>query len=341
MRLLLVKTSSLGDVIHALPAVTDAQRACPQIALDWLVEEDYCALPRRHPAVQRVIPVALRRWRRTPLRAILRGEVGAFIRTLRAQPYDFVIDAQGLIKSGVLSTLAHGRRVGYDRLSAREPLASYCYHHRLPVASDQHAIERIRRLFSRTLNYPYPNTPPDYGLPPGSTARTPPFLLLLHGAAWPSKVWPEAHWVRLAQLATSAGYQLRLPWGSEQELRRAKRIIAAAGCGVLLSPMSIADLADEISQASGVVGGDSGLVHLAAALEVPCIALYGPTDPYLTGVRGRYCHTLSDPLDCSPCLSRHCRHPAVEKELPPCLLRIDPQQVWQRLANTMQEKAGY
>ena len=144
MRVLLVKTSSLGDLIHSFPAITDAARALPGIRFDWLVEESFAEVPQWHPAVARVVPVAVRRWRRGWHRAWKSGELRAFRRDLRQQEYDLVLDAQGLLKSALPALLARGPRAGLDRSSAREGLAALFYQRRLPVARGQHAIERVR-----------------------------------------------------------------------------------------------------------------------------------------------------------------------------------------------------
>ena len=164
MRVLLVKTSSLGDLIHSFPALSDAGRAIPGIRFDWLVEEGFAEVPAWHPGVLKVIPIGLRRWRRGWRKAWDSGELGEFARLLRQQRYDLVIDAQGLIKSALPAVLAHGRRAGLDRVSAREPLSALFYQRRYRVARGQHAVERVRQLFAQALAYPLPADPPDYGL---------------------------------------------------------------------------------------------------------------------------------------------------------------------------------
>ncbi|HIQ53746.1 MAG TPA: lipopolysaccharide heptosyltransferase I, partial [Pseudomonas pachastrellae] len=146
MRVLLIKTSSLGDVIHTLPALTDAARAIPGIRFDWVVEEGFAEIPSWHPAVDAVIPVAIRRWRKKPLQAVRSGEWGNFKRRLRETQYDLVIDAQGLLKSAWLTRYARAEVVGLDKSSAREPLAARFYQRRLAVAWGQHAVERTRQL---------------------------------------------------------------------------------------------------------------------------------------------------------------------------------------------------
>ena len=165
MRVLLVKTSSMGDVLHSLPALTDAQQAISGIQFDWVVEEGFAQIPTWHSAVNQVIPVAIRRWRKNWFSAPIRAERAEFRKKLQATHYDAVIDAQGLLKSAFLVTrLAHGDKHGYDRHSIREPLASFFYDHRYAISKQQHAVERIRQLFAKSLGYTCPTQQGDYAI---------------------------------------------------------------------------------------------------------------------------------------------------------------------------------
>ena len=184
MRVLLIKTSSLGDVIHTLPALTDAARAIPGIQFDWVVEEGFAEIPTWHPAVARVIPVALRRWRKNLLQTWKSGEWATFKQRLREGRYDLVIDAQGLLKSALLTRYVNAPVAGLDRASAREPLASHCYDRPYAVAWGQHAVERVRQLFAQALGYSLPQSVGDYGLDRGAMvgeALVEPYVLFLHG----------------------------------------------------------------------------------------------------------------------------------------------------------------
>lgn len=292
MRVLIVKTSSLGDVIHTLPAVTEAKRLRPDIVFDWVVEESFAEIPAWHPAVETVIPVALRRWRRHPLQMLKQGDWGRFRRHLSLQTYDAVIDAQGLIKSAFLSRLVKAPHHGYDRDSIREPLAARAYEHRWPVSWEQHAVQRIRQLFSLALGYALPTGGIDYGLPrtqlaDGADVLPGPSLMFLHGTARPEKEWPETYWVALGREAVNQGYRVRLPWGNDLERERAERIAAAVGEGLqVLPPRTLRELAAELAASRAVVAVDTGLGHLAAALGVPGLSLYGPTDPERIGALG-------------------------------------------------------
>jgi heptosyltransferase-1 len=326
MHVLLIKTSSMGDVIHALPALTDAMRAIPGIRFDWVVEEAFQEIPAWHPAVDRVIPVALRRWRKQPLKALISDEWARFKRALRERQYDLVLDSQGLMKSAWLAQKARGPRVGFDKKSAREPLASWFYQKKLSVSPDQHAITRQRELFGAALGYPVPDSAPDSALSiKWEPDREHPYVFLLHGTSWPSKEWPEENWIELAKLANADGYQVKLTWGNEREKARAERIAAACDATVL-PRMGLGKIAQELAGASRVVGVDSGFAHLAAAIGVPAITLYGATDPIKTRVSGRKQTILVGKAICVPCMVKICFQPRQE-----CWDSVDAKKIWRLL----------
>ena len=289
MRVLLVKTSSLGDVIHTLPALTDAQRAIPGIQFDWVVEEGFAEIPAWHPAVAQVIPVAIRRWRKHPLQTLRSGEWRRFKARLRETRYDLVIDAQGLLKSAWLTRYVKAPVAGFDRDSIREPLASRFYERCYAVPRDQHALERVRQLFAQALGYSIPELIADYGLDRSQLA-TPgeqPYLLFLHGTTWPSKHWPEAYWRQLAERMSEFGWAIRLPWGNAEEKARAERIAQGLPSASVLPRLNLGGVAKVVAGARACVAVDTGLGHLAAALDVPSISLYGPTLPGRVGAYGR------------------------------------------------------
>ncbi|ARU90062.1 lipopolysaccharide heptosyltransferase I [Pseudomonas sp. M30-35] len=289
MRVLLIKTSSLGDVIHTLPALTDAARAIPGIQFDWVVEEGFAEIPTWHPAVAQVIPVAIRRWRKNLLQTLKNGEWSRFKARLRETSYDLVIDAQGLLKSALLTRYVDAPIAGLDRDSAREPIASRFYDRRYSVPRDQHALERVRQLFAQALGYSLPGGMGDYGLDRVAMAgeQGTPYLLFLHGTTWPSKHWPEANWRELAELMSLQGWAVRLPWGNADEKARAERIVSGLPDAQVLPRLNLVAVAKVIAGAQACVAVDTGLGHLAAALDVPSISLYGPTLPGRVGAYGR------------------------------------------------------
>ena len=289
MRVLLIKTSSLGDVVHTLPALTDAQRAIPGIQFDWVVEEGFSEIPAWHPAVAQVIPVAIRRWRKNLWQTLRSGEWRRFKARLRETRYDLVIDAQGLLKSAWLTRYVKAPVAGLDRDSARESLASRFYDRRYAVPRDQHALERVRQLFAQALGYELPQGIGDYGLDRAQLA-TPgeePYLLFLHGTTWPSKHWPEAYWRELAERMSAFGWAIRLPWGNAEEKARAERIAEGIAGASVLPRLNLGGVAKVVAGARACVAVDTGLGHLAAALDVPSISLYGPTLPGRVGAYGR------------------------------------------------------
>jgi len=291
VRVLIIKTSSLGDVVHTLPALTDAAAHFPDIEFDWVVEEGFSQVPSWHARVNRVIPVALRRWRKHPIQARKSGEWAAFKREIGAVNYDAVIDAQGLLKSAVLCRYAKGPRYGLDKNSAREPLASRFYQHKIEVPKGLHAVERTRHLFAAALGYQLPDALGEYQIDRSRLSINPhsgDYLMFFHGTTWVTKHWPEAYWFELAQQLASSGLRILVPWGNDTERQRAEQIAAVGDHVEVLPRSSLSELASIIAGARAVVSVDTGLAHLTAALAVPNITLYGPTDPKLVGSYGAH-----------------------------------------------------
>jgi heptosyltransferase-1 len=338
MRVLVVKTSSLGDVVHTLPALSDARRADPGLQFDWLVEEAFAPIPAWHHAVIQVIPVALRRWRKAPFSRQSRRQWHEFRHRIAAADYDLVIDAQGLLKSAWLARFAQGRRHGLDRDSAREGLAAMTYQVTHHVARGQHAIERVRQLFAAALGYTAPAGAPDYGLFGGDAQPGSRQLVFLHGTSWPSKLWPEVHWQEMIRLAADAGYRVMLPWGNAVELQRARRLAASHDKAEVTEAMDLNDMAGLLTSSDGVVATDTGLGHLAAAFSVPAVSLYGATDARLTGTRGNYQAQLQARFDCAPCLHRQCRYRGESTVQPACYADLPAQRVWQELQGLMNNR---
>jgi heptosyltransferase-1 len=200
------------------------------------------------------------------------------------------------------------------------------------VPRNQHAVQRVRQLFAAALEYELPDTTPDYGIRQRFAGQgRNPYLVFLHGTTWPTKHWPEAYWTELAQLAAGQGLQVRLPWGNEVERQRAERIAAIHEAVDVLPRMSLGELATLIAGASGVVGVDTGLVHLAAALGTPCITLYGATDPGLIGTLGNGQVHMQAQFPCAPCVNKKCSYSGTATVYPACYATINPGKVWLEL----------
>lgn len=291
--ILLVKTSSLGDVLHNLPVASDIARHYPCAQIDWLVEESFAALPGLHPAVRNVIPVAVRRWRGRLLSAAAWREIAAFRNTLAAQHYDVAIDTQGLLKSALLMRGAQGLRCGFDRDSAREPLAASLYQRTFPVATAQHAVERNRQLAAQALGYTLEGQA-DYGIRPSAIARPAwlaeePYAVLLHATSRTDKLWGEANWIALGHHLHEKHIRCILPWGSAAEQARSLRLAAAIPDAIVPPRLNLNEAAALLGGAQAVIGVDTGLAHLAAALGVPSVGIYTATDPALTGLYAGRC----------------------------------------------------
>jgi len=305
MKILIVKMSSMGDIIHTLPAITDAARAIPAIQMDWVVEENFDEIPRWHPAIHRVIPIAIRRWRKSPIQTLRGEEWKNFKAQLQQENYDCIIDAQGLFKSAIVTRMAKGPVSGFDFRSAREPLASFFYQHKFSVARNQHAVERTRLLFAQALCYAMPDKNKDcsvqsffhhaigtgdFGLSRetfGQVNKEKPYVLFLHGTTRGAKHWPDAHWMQLCKIITDAGFHVKVPWFNAEENARAEKIASVSPLAEVRPRSDLSGMAKTLAQASAFVAVDTGLGHLGAALNVPGISLYGPTSPARIGAYGK------------------------------------------------------
>jgi heptosyltransferase-1 len=283
--IILVKTSSLGDVLHNLPVVTDICKHVPGARIDWVVEEGFAPLTMLHPGVRRVITVAMRRWRKSWWQS--RGEMRVVCRDLRSSRYDLVLDTQGLLKSALITRCAHATCCGFDWRSAREPLASLFYDRTYAVAKNRHAVERNRQLAGQALGY-IPQGAPDYGIRapnlvlPWLSAE--PYAVLLHATSRDDKLWAEPNWIELGKYLSQTGMRTLLPWGNEQERARSERLSSVIPGAICTPRINLNEAAAMLGQARVVIGVDTGLSHLAAALGVPTIGIYTATDPGLTGL---------------------------------------------------------
>ena len=289
-RILLVKTTSLGDVIHNLPVVSDLKSQVPDSEVHWAVEDSFAAIPGMHPGVERVIAVATRRWRKRLLSPTTWKEIVAVNHELKSLSYDYIIDTQGLMKSALIARRAKGPVYGQDRASAREPMASRLYDHTYRIDRDRHAVQRNRELAAAVFGYDPDSIPLNYGIE-GTVQRTKQdwipqseYLVFLHGTSRDSKLWPEAKWIELGRHLSNMGATILLPWGNANEHDRAQRLASTIDQAVVTPPFDLDALAGVLAGAQAVVGVDTGPVHLAVALNRPTIAVYTDTDPVLTGV---------------------------------------------------------
>lgn len=286
---LLVKMSSLGDVVHNLPVVSDIIRHVPNAHIDWVVEEAIAEIPTLHPGVRRVIPVALRHWRRRLHMPGTWRQITAMVQALRTRRYDLVLDTQGLLKSAVIAAVAKGPTAGPDWRSAREPLAALLYQRRFSIARDCHAVTRNRELAARALGYALENSVLDYGIrvaanapmPSGLPAR---YAVCLHGTAREAKRWPRAHWIALCRVLAARGLVPLLSWGNAAERDEARSMAESIpGAYVLATRLGLRELPAVLGNAELVIGVDTGLMHLAVALGRPTLAIYVDSWPRLSG----------------------------------------------------------
>ena len=289
-RILLVKTSSLGDVIHNLPVATDIARALPAARIDWVCEPPYTALVRLHPGVERAFAMPLRQLKKRWYSPAAWSEFRSARALLGEQTYDLILDTQGLAKSAWIAGFAQGPRAGYDAASAREAIAARKYQRHHAVSRELHAVTRNRMLAAAALGYSLQG-PADYGLSARAfTAPTnirKPYIVFLHATSRADKTWPVAHWIALGRELEQRGLQIVLPWGSSAERAVSEAIAAGLATPAHIPPaMTLPEVAALLAHAQAVVGVDTGLAHLAVALDRPTIGLYCATQPGLTGLHG-------------------------------------------------------
>jgi len=331
-RVLLIKLTSLGDLIHALPALSDAKRARPELEFDWAIDENFREIAGWHPAVKDIVTTNHRQWREALTHPTTLGSISRLISRLGAVEYDLVIDGQGNFKTALLSLFARGPRAGFDRHSVREWIAHLAYQRRFAAPKNMHAIERLRRLFAAALDYPVPASPPDFQIQKERFVKPKvdlpnEYLVFVHNASWKTKLWPEAHWEELLKRSLEAGFKVLLPWGNSQEEARAKRLAVQSGIQVL-PKLTLSEIGYVLDGARACVCMDTGLSHLTAALNVPSITLYGSTDSGLIGASGSSQLHLKSDRFCSPCQKKTCRYSKTEN---PCLQQITPDRVFGEL----------
>lgn len=302
-RVLIIKLASMGDLVHLLPALTDAKKADPSILFDWVVDRSFAEVASWHPAIHTTFLTNHRKWRASLFKKKTWLEFSALIQQINQNSYDIIIDAQGNIKTALLSLLIKGKKAGFDGSSIPEWGSQFFYDKKVSSSKKLHAITRLRQLFAKVLDYPLPSTPPDYQidtkkLPPPSTLLSSSYLFFVPIASFPSKLWPEESWTELVKQSRVFNCPIVIPWGNEKERLRALKL-AELDNVLVLPKLSLSEIGYLLLHAKAVVSMDTGLSHIAAALDIPTITLYGPTDPNLTGTMGRNQIHLTAPCSCS------------------------------------------
>ncbi|MDP5007720.1 MAG: lipopolysaccharide heptosyltransferase I [Glaciimonas sp.] len=288
MNILIVRVSSLGDVVHNMPMVSDIHRHYPDANIDWVVEEAYISLVRLNPDVRNIIPIALRRWRKSLSTTQTRQEIAHFRQQLKQTAYDFVFDTQGLLKTGVVMRMARlalgGKRIGLANAtegSGYEPLSRIFHTKSIKVGLRTHAVLRARQVAAQALAYAV-DTPAHFNLrmPEKSREQLPswlpasPYAVFFHGTARAEKQWPTVAWVAVAKLLAQRGLLVLLPWGSEAEKRTAEQLAAQMTNAQVLPKLPLMEAVTLAQRAAFVIGVDTGLTHIAAAFMRPTIELY-------------------------------------------------------------------
>jgi heptosyltransferase-1 len=273
--ILFLKTSSMGDVLHHMPAVTDARRRFPQARITWVVDELYAPLAALHPAVNEIVPIAVRRWRKRLHELPTWNEIREATSRLRAHRYDAIIDTQGLVRTALMTRVIHGASHGYDSDSVREPFASRFYDNTYRVSWDLHVIARNRTLTGLALDYE-PDGAPDFGFDRGyfRNESAEPYAILFHATAKTDKEWPEDRWAEVGKTLAARGLKIVLPWGNDTERERSERIAAQVPNATVPERKPILEVGKLIAGAKLVVGVDTGFLHIAAALGVPTAAIF-------------------------------------------------------------------
>jgi len=307
IRVLIVKLSSLGDVVHAMPALQDLRAELPGVHIDWVVERAFAPLVARCEGVSQVIPCELRRWRKTPFAAQTRSEWRAFKAQLRVQAYDAVIDLQGLTKSALVAWLARtstdGRRFAMANQtegSGYEAPTRWVADEAIALEPHVHAVQRARLLCAAVFGYQV-TAPARFGLVPGAqAAHVPaqaghsgyggngfaarkPQVALVHGTSRADKQWPLASWVALGQRLNHSGFSVALAHGTPAEKATSEAIAAELDDAWVWPSMGLDALTDTMAHCAGVIGVDSGLSHIAVALGLPHVQIYNFDTAWRTG----------------------------------------------------------
>jgi heptosyltransferase-1 len=344
----------MGDLMHALPALTDASNAIPGIQFDWVVDEAFAEVAGWHPAVNEIICSAHRRWKKNLRQSLFGGQLKAFYQQLNNKDYDVILDAQNNLKSAVITGLRRGKSHGLDKYSLSEKPAHWAYRYQHSADKSQHAIARQRQLFAQSIGYPLPCTEPDYGIDRSRIKLSATieqldinlserYLFFVHNASWTTKLWPESHWHHVIEEAEKSNYQVLLPCGNEEELIRAKRLASGHGNAIALPKMQLSEVGALIKNADGAICCDTGLCHLAGLLGTPSVSFYGPTSDKLIGATGLNQHhiiTKKSDFACAPCYGRNCTFEGKNEVMSSCMASFSPEEVWTELSSLIANRSN-
>jgi heptosyltransferase I len=341
-KILLIKITSMGDLIQMLPALTDAANALPGIQFDWLAEESFKEIPRLHPTVDKIITLPYRLWKKGLRQGGIQwNEIKQFLTQLRNQQYDMVIDAQSNIKSALVTLLAKGMKYGLDGKSVREYGANFAYHKKININRRQNHAERMRQLMATFLQYTKPQTPADYGinqqqLPTLDFHLPEKFIFMTAISSSRERLWPEPFWQAVISDVLLSGYEVILPWWSKEEQERVLRLKQNDPRVHLIPPLNLTQKASVLAKAVAAISLDTGLAHMAAALNIPNVSLYGPTSAKLTGTVGKkQIHLSASGPSCAPCVRTKCNYQGDSQYKPACLETITPKQVLDSFYNLL------
>lgn len=341
MKVLVSKLGALGDLIHSLPALTDAASTLGTVQFDWIVEEAFGEIPKWHSNVDNVFLWSSRRWRKGT--HYYRNEITSTIKNIRTEDYDVIIDAQGILKATLPALFAKGPLWGYHESMIGDRFAAVMYRHKFrDNSNDVHASYLVRGLFAKALGYTAPSTPADPNIEGFFASVESPIkiakqsLILMHGTTWENKHVPLSMWQEIIELFGSLGWRVYIPALGERERIRAEEL-AQSQYAEVLPALSLTELAALFAKAGAAIGPDTGLCHVAAAVGTPTLVLFGPSKEFFYRPLGRFAATYTVDIDCAPCMLKQC--PLVSSDTtPPCWQTINAQEAVERLFSQIELK---
>jgi len=330
-KILIIKLSSIGDLIHTFPAISDLQQHQPELEVDWLVDASLKEIPTWHPFINKVYPLSLR---------ARKLKVVAEFLQVRKNNYDLIIDAQGLLKSAVTAKLLQAKIIsGFAKSSIKEQLAVKFYQQTHDISKDLHAISRLRLLCAHSLNYTVDLNKIVYGLnlaeintAPYPTLTPKPYVVFFYGTTWETKHWPPNYWKQLALLLGRQGFEIQLTYSNLSQERFAKELAIVSNAVRVLPPITLNQSIGIIKNAHAVVSVDTGFGHIADAMGGNLVALYGPTDYQKVGMQSNLSKNLFSKFSCAPCQAKKCTYKGYSLVQPACFAELTPQMVCDAIA---------